>query len=266
MNKNEIKVWDYTEEYDADRKNIIEIVDKVFSSGQLILGENVKSFEEEFAYWSQSKYGIGVANGTDAIFLALKALEIGEGDEVITVANTAVPTVSAIVATGATPVFVDISLSDYLLDVRNLEKMITKNTKAIVPVHLYGQMVDMEMLLDISKKYNLFIVEDCAQAHGSELYGQKAGSFGDISAFSFYPTKILGTYGDAGICITKSEELAEKLRSLRFYGMKDTYFSHIPGFNSRLDEVQAAILRYKLKNLEDFIKKRREIASIYEKE
>ena len=266
MNKNEIKVWDYIEEYDADRENIIKIVDKVFSSGQLILGENVKCFEKEFAQWCQSKYGIGVANGTDAIFLALKALQIGDGDEVITVANTAVPTVSAIAATGATPVFVDISLSDYLLDVSKLEKMITKNTKAIVPVHLYGQMVDMEVLLYISKKYNLFIVEDCAQAHGAEFCGQKAGSFGDISAFSFYPTKILGTFGDAGICITKSEELADKLRSLRFYGMKDTYFSHLPGFNSRLDEVQAAILRYKLTQLKDLIKKRREIAKFYDKE
>jgi aminotransferase EvaB len=266
MNKNEIKVWDYIEEYDVDRQNIIQIVDKVFSSGQLILGENVKYFEEEFAEWCQSKFGIGVANGTDAIFLALKALEIGEGDEVITVANTAVPTVSAIAATGATPVFVDISLSDYLLDMSKLEKMITKNTKAILPVHLYGQMVDMEALTSISKTYNLFIVEDCAQAHGAEFNGKKAGSFGDISAFSFYPTKILGTFGDGGICITKSVSLAKKLKSLRFYGMKDNYFSYVPGFNSRLDEVHAAILRYKLKKLEDLIKKRREIAKIYDME
>ena len=184
MNKDEIKVWDYLAEYNADRDDIIQIVDNVFSSGQLILGENVKYFEEEFAQWCQSKYGIGVANGTDAI-LALKALNIGEGDEVLTVANTAVPTVSAIFATGATPVFVDISLSDYLIDISKLEKMITENTKAIVAVHLYGQMVDMEALNSISKTYNLFIVEDCAQAHGAEFRGKKAGSFGDISAFPF---------------------------------------------------------------------------------
>lgn len=261
-----IKVWDYIKEYESEREDIFEGIEKVFRSGRLILGESVKNFEMAFASYCGVKHGVGVDNGTNAIFLSLKALGIGPGDEVITVSNTAVPTVAAIVATGATPRFVDIVPETYLMDVTKLESVITEKTKCILPVHLFGQCVDMDPLLEIAKRYNLYVVEDCAQSHGAIYKGsRKAGSMSDLAGFSFYPTKILGGYGDGGMVITNSDELDAKLRRLRFYGMKDVYYSEEMGYNSRLDEIHAEILLRKLKRLDQYIAKRQALAERYTK-
>jgi len=260
-----IKVWDYIDEYKIEREEILAAVDNVFQSGVLILGNSVKSFEREFAEYCGSKYGIGVDNATNGICLALKALGLGGGDEIITVSNTAVPTVSAIVQAGATPRFVDIEPETGLMDVSKLESLITPHTRCIIPVHLYGQSVDMTTLLRIAKTYKLRVVEDCAQAHGASHLGKRVGSMGDIGVFSFYPTKILGGYGDGGLLTTDSEELDARLRSLRFYGMKGVYNAEEFGFNSRLDEVHAEILRTKLPRLNGYISARRTLAERYRK-
>ena len=259
-----IKVWDYLTEYETEREEIFDAIEKVFRSGRLILGESVKNFENAFSSYCGAKYGVGVDNATDGLFLALKALTIGKGDEVITVSNTAVPTVSAIVSAGATPVFVDIKAGTYLIDIGKVEKAITNNTKCILPVHLYGQCVDMEPLLDIAKKHHLNVLEDCAQAHGSLYKSRKAGSMGDLSVFSFYPTKPLGGYGDGGMVITSDEALCTKLHRLRFYGMENMYYAEEHGYNSRLDEVHAEILLRKLKRLDTNNNRRRELAKRYQ--
>jgi len=183
-NKN-IGVWSYLEEYQEYDKEILNIVDKVFKSGKLILGEEVKNFENNFSKWINTKYGSGVANGTDAIKISLLALGIGRGDEVITVSNTAVPTVSAIVETGASPVFCDVNEDDYNISVENIENLITKKTKAVLCVHLYGQAAQIEKIRSICKKHRLYLIEDCAQSHGSMYKNKKTGSFGEVSAFSF---------------------------------------------------------------------------------
>ena len=258
-----ISVWSYLEEYKEEKKEIDQAIKKVLTSGKLILGPNVEKFEQQFSKWCGSKYGVGVANGTDAIFLALKALEIGRGDQVITVSNTAVPTVSAIIASGAEPVFVDIDPKTYLMDLNQIKKRISSKTKAIIAVHLYGQTVNIKKLKKIIKSKNIKIIEDCAQSHGAMHKNSYAGSMGDIAAFSFYPTKILGTYGDGGLCMTKSKKIYNKLKRLRFYGMEKTYYSLEPGYNSRLDELHAAILLNKLKHLKTYVKKRQKLASIY---
>jgi aminotransferase EvaB len=259
-----IKVWDYLKEYTLEREDILAAVDRVFSSGTLILGNSVKSFEEEFSSYCDAKFGIGVDNATNGLFLSLKALNIGPGDEVITVANTAVPTVSAIVQAGATPRFIDVDPKTALMNVELLEGAITEKTRCIIPVHLYGQCVDMLPLLKIAKKHNLKVIEDCSQSHGATQHGKKCGSFGDLGVFSFYPTKTLGGYGDGGLITTNSEAFNEKLRSLRFYGMKGVYYAEEMGYNSRLDEVHAEILRFKLKKLDAAIESRRRLAQIYQ--
>ena len=261
-----IKNWDYKDEYKTHRKEILDIVDKVFSSGRLILGSRVEEFEKAFSLYCGVDYGVGVSSGTDALFLALKTLGIGSGDEVITVSNTAVPTVAAIRAAGAVPVFVDVEEDTFLMDVRKIEMIITPRTRCIMPVHLFGQSVEMDPLLDIAKRHGLKVVEDCAQAVGALYKGRKVGSFGEIGAFSFYPTKILGAYGDGGMAVTSDKCLYEKLRRLRFYGMEKEYYSEEEGYNSRLDEVQAAILNFKLKTLDESALKSRNIAEIYSKE
>jgi dTDP-4-amino-4,6-dideoxygalactose transaminase len=226
----------------------------------------VREFEARFAAYVGASDGVGVNSGTDAIFLALKALEVGPGDEVITVANTAVPTVSAIRATGASPVFVDIEPDTYLMDVRQVEARVTPRTKALLPVHLYGQSVDLDPLIEIAARHGLGLVEDCAQSHGARYKGRTTGAIGQIGAFSFYPTKVLGAYGDGGICVTSSPELAERLRMLRFYGMQTQYYSEIEGYNTRLDEVQAAILLVKLPHLDRWIEERQRLAALYSQE
>ena len=258
-----IKYWDYLREYKKFRKDILKNVDMVFSSGKLILGERVKNFEKAFSEYCGVPFGIGVNSGTDALIIALKALDIGPGDEVITVSNTAVPTVAAIRATGATPLFVDIDEGTYLMDVDQVEKNITGRTKCILPVHLYGHPVDMSPLMKIARRHDLKVVEDCAQSHGTTYNNKMTGSIGDIGAFSFYPTKLLGTYGDGGMVVTDNKNMAKKIRMIRMYGMIDTYYSEMEGINSRLDELHAAILHFKLKHLDSDISRRVKFAQYY---
>ncbi len=260
----EVRVWGYLKEYAENKEEILKAVEEVFESGQLILGDKVRLFERAYAAYCGVNYGIGVDNGTNAITLALHSLGIGEGDEVITVANTAIPTVSAIVTTGATPVFVDIDPETYLMDVSKIENVITSKTRCILPVHLYGQCVDMDPLMEIACRYHLYIIEDCAQAQGALYKGKTAGSLSNISTTSFYPTKVLGAYGDGGMILTNDESVDKKLRRLRFYGAEKTYYALEHGYNSRLDEVQAAILLTKLPRMEDYVKRRNEIARIYD--
>ena len=263
MDNHDIRVWGYLKEFASEKEEIMRAVESVFQSGMLILGENVKAFENEYAEYCGVNYGIGCDNGTNAISLALLAMGIKAGDEVITVSNTAIPTVSAIISIGAKPVFVDIDTDTYLMDVSKLSDVITSRTRCILPVHLYGQCVDMDAIRDIASRNNILVLEDCAQAHGATYKGEKAGAMSHISATSFYPTKVLGAYGDGGMMLTKSDEFDAKLRRLRFYGAEQTYYALEHGYNSRLDEVQAAILRTKLNRLEQYIARRREIAQMY---
>ena len=259
-----IYVWQYLDEYEQEKKEILAAVSSVFESGKLILGPNVSAFEEEFAQYCGAGFGVGVDNGTNAITLALRALGIKPGDEVVTVSNTAVPTVSAIVSAGATPVFVDIDPDTYLMDTEKLEQAVTDKTACLLPVHLYGQCVDMDAVNGVADRHGLKVLEDCAQAHGARQGSRGTGSMADASSFSFYPTKVLGAYGDGGIILTPSEKTAERVKRLRFYGMESTYYAMEHGYNSRLDELQAAILRKKLERLDGYIQKRREIAAMYD--
>ena len=270
-----IKVWDYKKEYQNEKEEILSAVEKVFESGTLVFGPHLEEFEKKFANYCDCKYGVGVGNCTDALEVALRALKIGNGDEVITVSNTAVPTVSAIVSAGAIPIFVDVD-EHHLMDVPKIEDVITEKTKCILPVHLYGQSVDMDSVARLAQKYYLKIVEDCAQAHGATYKGKKVGSMSDAGAFSFYPTKVLGAYGDGGMITTNSEELGDTLQRVRFYGMEKKkmssghwngkYYSLEHGINSRLDELHAAILLKKLDHLDEYILTRCEIAKRYDNE
>ena len=256
-------VWTYLDEYKKYRNYFLKIIDGVFKSGNLILSDNVTNFEKNFSKFTGCKYGVGVNSGTDAIQIALMSLAIKPGDEVITVSNTAVPTVSAIVSCNAVPKFVDINENDYLMNPKLLENKITNKTKVIIPVNLYGQSADYDSIKKIAKKYNLKIIEDCAQSAGALYKGKPSGSFGDLAAFSFYPTKNLGTYGDGGMIVTSSNSFSKKCKKLRKYGMSKLYYSDLHGINSRLDEIHAAILNFKLIKLKKDIKKRRSIAKIY---
>jgi aminotransferase EvaB len=268
-----IKSWDYQNEYAYLKKDILKSIDKVLKSGNLFFGKELNKFEKNFLKTNNSRYGVAVASGTDAIYLSLKALDIGPNDEVITVANTAIPTVSAIRNTGATVKFVD-TRNDYLMDPNKLEKAISKKTKVIIPVHLYGQSCEMNKILKIANQYKIKVVEDCAQAQGATYNKKKVGNMGTTGCFSFYPTKILGAYGDGGFVTTGDKKIYQKLRRLRFYGIEQInpkkwwnkkYFAVENGTNSRLGEIQAAILNIKIKYLKTFIKKRREIAQMYNK-
>jgi dTDP-4-amino-4,6-dideoxygalactose transaminase len=264
-NKPKIRYWDYLDDYRTHRDEYLRVCDEVFSSGRLILGSRLAAFESRFAAFCRVPYSVGVASGTDAIFLALKALGIAGGDEVITVSNTAVPTVAAIRAAGATPVFVDVEEDSYLMDVSLLDRVRTRHTRCILPVHLFGQMVDMQPLREFASCYGLSVVEDCAQACGATYDGCPAGSLGDAGAFSFYPTKVLGAFGDGGVVTASCPDLHEKLRRLRFYGMKSGYYAEEEGYNSRLDELQAALLDGKLDRLGEAVAQRRRIADMYDK-
>ncbi|MDX2024672.1 MAG: DegT/DnrJ/EryC1/StrS family aminotransferase [Deltaproteobacteria bacterium] len=260
-----IKVWEYLQEYATEKDEVRQAINEVLDSGWLILGDKVAAFEQAYAAYCGTTFGVGVDNGTNALFLALKALNVGAGDEVITVANTAVPTVSAIVSTGATPVFVDVEQATALMDVGQLESKVTSRTKVLLPVHLYGQCVDMDAVNAVANRHALAVLEDCAQSHGAEYKGRKAGSLGTISATSFYPTKILGTFGDGGMVNTSSEALAQKLKRLRFYGMEKSYYAIEHGYNSRLDELHANILLKKLAHLPTYLARRRALAANYDR-
>lgn len=257
-------VWGYLPEYEEERTDILDAVDTVFRSGQLVLGPSVRSFEDEFAGYHGVRHCVGVDNGTNAIVLGLRAIGVGRGDEVITVSNTAAPTVVAIDGVGATPVFVDIHRDTYLMDVDQVAAAITDRTRCLLPVHLYGQCVDMAPLQALAAAHGIPILEDCAQAHGARQHGRIAGSMGRAAAFSFYPTKVLGCYGDGGATITDDDDVDANLRRLRYYGMESQYYVvATPGYNSRLDEVQAEILRRKLTRLDGYITKRRAVAARY---
>tara|TARA_B100001248_G_scaffold251751_1_gene227222 strand:+ start:412 stop:1536 length:1125 start_codon:yes stop_codon:yes gene_type:complete len=270
-----IKVWDYLKEYELLREEILNAVDEVFKNGTLIFGPKLDEFEEKFSTYHDCKFGIGVGNCTDAITIALKAFDIGPEDEVITTSNTAVPTVTAIVNTGASVKFVDINKYS-LIDVNKIENSINKKTKAIIPVHLYGQMCEMDKIMQIASKHNLKVIEDCAQSHGATYKNKKAGSIGDVGCYSFYPTKIFGAYGDGGFITTNNEELFDRMKRIRFLGMEKKkmssghwngkYYAIEHGTNSRLDEVHAAILLKKFPYLDQWIDRRRQIATRYNDE
>jgi len=246
-----------------NKKNIISSFNKVINSGNFILGNNVKKFENQFSKYLGIKNCITVASGTDAITIALKALEIKNNDEVITVSHTANATIAAIVSLGAKPVFIDIEKDFFTLDYLKIEKAISKKTKAILVVNLYGQSAKLDKILKVAKKYNIFLIEDCAQSNGSNYMGKKVGSFGIISCFSFYPTKNLGSFGDGGAIVTNNNKLAKKCYMLREYGWNLNRESLINGFCSRLDEIQANILLLRLKDLEKNNNIRKKLSNYY---
>lgn len=254
---------DLKAQYAPFKDEILSGISRVFESMQLFLGENVQGLEREFAQFCDSPYGIGVSDGTNALHIILRALEIGPGDEVITVSHSFIATTEAILLTGAKPVFVDIDPDTYLMDVSQIEAKITPRTKAILPVHLYGQTVDMDPLLEIASRYGLRVVEDCAQAHGAEYKGRKAGTMGDAGGFSFYFSKNLGAYGEGGFITAKDAELATKIRKIRDHGSGTKYHHDMVGLNGRLDEIQAVVLRAKLPHLSQWNEKRREHAAKY---
>ena len=259
-----ITTWSYLEQYAMEKDEIHAAIEKVLTSGHLILGESVHAFESAFSAYCGTTCGVGCNSGTDALFLALHAAGIGPGDHVITVSNTAVPTVSAIVSAGAEPLFVDIDPETFLMDTEQLEAALTPQTKCILPVHLYGQCVKMEVVTAFAAKHNLAVIEDCAQSHGARRHGRMAGSFGNCSAFSFYPTKVLGGYGDGGMICTSDETLCRRLKRLRVYGMEKQYYALEHGYNSRLDELHAEILLRKLGHLDEYIHRRRVLARQYD--
>lgn len=242
---------------------VLMAIKRVLHSGRFILGEEVEAFEQEWAHYLGTRYCIGVASGTDALALALKATGVQPGDEVVTVAHTAVATVAAIESIGAVPVFVDIDPSSRCMDPRLLGSTISSRTRAIIPVHIYGQPAAMEHILSVAEQCHCSVIEDCAQAHGASIAGQRVGTFGIAAAFSFYPTKNLGAMGDAGAVVCNDLTVAERVRSLRQYGWQVRYVSETTGTNSRLDELQAAILRVKLTHLDQRNRRRRTIAERY---
>jgi dTDP-4-amino-4,6-dideoxygalactose transaminase len=260
-----IPFGDLSRQYEQYKDEIDTVVQEVFKKGNFILGENVSLFEEEFSSYCGCKYGIGVGSGTEALHLALLACGVGQGDEVITVSNTAVPTVSAIRFAGADPVFADIEEDTYNINPELIEEKITSKTKAIMPVHLYGNPCNMERICEITAKHGIKVIEDCAQSHGALFNGKKAGSFGDAGCYSFYPSKNLGAFGDGGMVVTNSAEINRNVRLLRNYGQENRYYSITEGFNSRLDEIQASMLRFKLKLLDGWNERRTDIANRYNK-
>lgn len=258
-----INMNDFKREYAAINKEVMPATRKVLKSGWYILGDEGNKFELEFSRYVGAKFGVGVNSGSDALYLAVKALGISQGDEVITVAHTMISSVDAISRNGAKPVFADIDPSTYVMEPAKVEAKISKKTKAILPVHLYGHPVDMDPLIEIAKKHNLLLIEDACQAHGSKYKGKIVGNIGDVGCFSFYPTKNLGAYGDAGMITTNSEELAIKLKKMRNYGQSKRYYHDFVGVNSRLDEMQAAILGTKLFHLDEWNERRRNLAQLY---
>ena len=263
MNQTLIPVSNPKPRFMQKKQEFLNALDSVIEKGIYILGDEVSSFEREFAEYIGVKYCVGVANGTDALAVALKGLGVKPGDEVITVSHSAVATVAAIEMTGAVPVFADIEPDTRCIDPNKIEKLISPKTKVIIPVHIYGQPAKIKEIKTIAHAHNIKVLEDCAQAHGAKVDGKMVGSFGDAAAFSFYPTKNLGAIGDGGAVVTNSAEVFEDVLALRQYGWHQRYISDISGVNSRLDELQAAFLRIKLKELEKDNARRNEIAQKY---
>jgi dTDP-4-amino-4,6-dideoxygalactose transaminase len=251
-------------QYLSIKPDILAAVERVFDSTQFVLGKEVEAFEKEFAEFSGATFGVGMNSGTSALHLALLALGVGEGDEVITVPHTFVATVAAILYTQAKPVFVDIDPESYTLDPAQLEAAITPRTKAIMPVHLYGQPADMDPILEIAERHGIAVLEDAAQAHDAEYKGRRCGSLGHLAGFSFYPGKNLGAYGEGGMTTTRDAELNRKLRILRDWGQERKYHHEVLGFNARLEGVQGAVLRVKLPHLRDWTERRRSVAARYQ--
>ncbi len=253
--------------YLAHRDEIDAAIAAVLQGGTYILGQEVREFEREFGAYHAGAHAVGVANGTDALIIALRACGIGPGDAVVTVSHTSVATVAAIEQAAAIPIVADIKRGSYTIDCDSLEKGLASvdraSIKAIIPVHLYGQPADMPAVMELARRYGWMVIEDCAQSLGATLQGRRVGTWGNIAAFSFYPTKNLGAVGDGGAVVTSDVRLAERARMLREYGWQDRYVSEIAGFNSRLDELQAAILRVKLRHLDAANARRREIAARY---
>jgi dTDP-4-amino-4,6-dideoxygalactose transaminase len=250
-------------QYDSLKSEIDDAISNVVASTRFILGPEVKALEQEIAAFTGVKHAVGVASGTDSLHLALLAGGIQPGDEVITTPFTFIATAETITHCGAVPVFVDIDPKTYNINPARIEAKITKKTKAILPVHLYGQPADMDPILKLAGKYNLKIIEDCAQALGAKYKGERVGSLGDAGCLSFFPSKVLGAYGDGGMVVTSDPEIAEKVAMLRNHGGKQKYYNFVPGFNSRLDELQSAILRVKLRHLDDWLELRRQKAALY---
>lgn len=258
-----IPSFDLKRQYQLIKPEIDQAIKEVLESGQFILGENVRLLEEEIASYCGVRYAIGVASGTDALLLSLRACGIESGDEVITTPFTFFATAEVISNLNARPVFVDIDPETFNIDTEKIEKVISKRTRAIIPVHIFGQMCDMERIKEIGERYGLYIIEDACQAIGAVYKGKKSGSIGDTGCFSFFPTKNLGGYGDGGLVTTNDEKIKERLLLLRGHGSKKKYYHDMLGYNSRLDELQAAILRVKLRHLDGWISRRQEIANLY---
>jgi dTDP-4-amino-4,6-dideoxygalactose transaminase len=266
-----VPFFDLTRQYERIKGEILTATQRVYGKGRFILGKEVSAFEKEFSHYCGVRYGVGVGSGTDALYLALKAADIGEGDEVVTVANSFIATALAISFTGAKPLFVDIDFKTYTMDPNSLELLLKRQRakgsrrkiKAVLPVHLYGHPADMDSIMEIANRYDLVVIEDACQAHGAKYGRRKVGSFGAMGCFSFYPTKNLGGYGDGGMVVTANQKYNQKLRLLRCYGEKKKYQYILKGHNSRLDEIQAALLRVKLKYLDQWNEERRRKAKLY---
>ena len=266
-----VPFFDLTRQHKKIKGEILSATQRVYEKGYFILGEEVSAFEKEFSHYCGVRYGVGVGSGTDALCLALKAAGVGEGDEVVTVANSFIATALAISFTGAKPRFVDIDPRTYTMDPNSLELLLKRRRakeggrkiKAVLPVHLYGHPADMDSIMDIANRYDLIVIEDGCQAHGAKYGRRKVGSFGAMGCFSFYPTKNLGGYGDGGMVVTDHKRYDQNLRLLRCYGERKKYHHILKGHNSRLDEIQAAILRVKLKYLDQWNEERRRKAEIY---
>ena len=258
-----IPLVDLKAQYQSIKPEIDNAIQSILDSTAFIGGQAVRNFESNFANFCRANYCVGVASGTDALFLALKALDIGQGDEVIVPAISFIATSEAVTAVGAKVVFVDVNEDSYNIDVSRIEEKITQRTKAIIPVHLYGQPADMDPINEIAQQHNLKVIEDSAQAHGAEYKGKRTGTLGDIACFSFYPGKNLGAYGDAGAVVTNDEEIADKIRMMANHGRLKKYDHLFEGVSSRLDGLQAAILDVKLKHLDDWTAARRKVAGTY---
>lgn len=259
-----IPLLDLVTQYHSIKPEIDSAIQDVLNSGKFILGPHEKAFEQEIADYLGVKHAVGLASGTDALIIALRAAGIGPGDEVIVPAYSFFATAGAVLHVGATPVFVDITADTYLIDPAVLPDALTDRTRAIIPVHLYGQAADMDAILSFAQAHNLVVIEDNAQAFGADYKGKKTGSLGHLGCLSFFPSKNLGGYGDGGMLVTNDDELAKQARMLRTHGWQKKYFPEILGYNSRLDELQAAILRVKLKYVDGWNAQRRQVASWYE--